>query len=218
MAEPGMADASQDTPEETGPSGEGAIEANQAGDDQTGDGGAGADGTEARETSESEATDEEKGNSPQDQRDELKIVIRLQDGRAHVGVTSPRTDPHLELMLDDDIGAVAAELPGIIQRALDVWQENPRGEAWKPPAKPKAAKSKDAKSKDAKPKAAKPKDAKDDGKPTGKPPGAKPGAEQPAAEQPSSAPTEKQDSPPQPEVQQAAMAGTDVRTGMAPLF
>ena len=88
---------------------------------------------------------------------ELKIVIRVQTGRTHVGVTLTETDPHMELLLDDDIGMIAGELPGIIERAREVWQGQPRGEAWKAPAKPRAKPKKTSK-----PKAAK-------GAPTGRP-------------------------------------------------
>lgn len=65
----------------------------------------------------------------------LKIVIDIQNERARVGVIREGADAHLEMLLDDDLQLIAAELPGVVARAEESWNTEPMRPRYQAPKK-----------------------------------------------------------------------------------
>ena len=68
--------------------------------------------------------------------DELKVVLSIRGGRAIIGVQKPSADPHIETLEDLDLPALAQEVPGVVERARDRWEEAPKYPAYEKPAPP----------------------------------------------------------------------------------
>ena len=85
--------------------------------------------------------------------DGLRIVIEISSQRAAVGMIREGVDAHLEVLLEDDIQLISGELPGIMERALEGWENEPMRPKYEPPKKQT---KRPAAKKDAKPKAGSP--------------------------------------------------------------
>lgn len=75
---------------------------------------------------------EVKGNSD---RNEIKVVIFLKDGKGYMGIQAPECDPMLT-PLEGDLGAALERVPELVQQAQDKWAENaryPKADVPKPP-------------------------------------------------------------------------------------
>ena len=93
----------------------------------------------------------EEGENPKP--DGLRIVIEISSQRAAVGMIREGVDAHLEVLLEDDIQLISGELPGIMERALEGWENEPMRPKYEPPKKQT---KRPAAKKDAKPKAGSP--------------------------------------------------------------
>ena len=70
--------------------------------------------------------------SPED----LKVVLSVRGGRAIIGVQQPSADPHIESFDGLDLLGLALQVPGVVERARDRWEEAPKYPAYEKPAPP----------------------------------------------------------------------------------
>ncbi len=68
--------------------------------------------------------------------DELKVVLSIRGGRAIIGVQQPLADPHIESFDSLDLLGLALQVPGVVERARDRWEEAPKYPAYEKPAPP----------------------------------------------------------------------------------
>ena len=70
---------------------------------------------------------EEQGAEPQraENTPEMKLAVQITAGRTIVGVQRAGTDPHVETIQEEDLVAVLWEIPGIVERAQESWEESP---------------------------------------------------------------------------------------------
>ena len=73
--------------------------------------------------------------------EELKMVVRVKDGRASVAVWRSGADPHMETFPEtDNLEDLLSKLPGMIERANSRWDESPMRPKYKPQRAPKKKK------------------------------------------------------------------------------
>ena len=122
-----------DGEEGEGGSGEQSEEAQQA----DGEEGVNAPGAEAQQGEEPVPAD---GQEPEPQGAEkprdIKLAVQITAGRTIVGVQRAGTDPHMETIQEDDLVAVLWEIPSIVERAQESWEESPMRPRYQ---KPRAA-------------------------------------------------------------------------------
>ena len=68
--------------------------------------------------------------------DELKVVLSIRGGRAIIGVQQPSVDPHIESFDGLDLLGLALQIPQVVGRARDRWEEAPKYPAYEKPAPP----------------------------------------------------------------------------------
>ena len=68
--------------------------------------------------------------------DELKVVLSVRGGRAIIGVQQPSADPHIETFDGLELLGLALQVPGVVERARDRWEETPKHPAYERPAPP----------------------------------------------------------------------------------
>ena len=68
--------------------------------------------------------------------DELKVVLSIRGSRAIIGVQQPSADPHIESFEGLDLLGLALQVPGVVERARDRWEETPKFPAYVKPAAP----------------------------------------------------------------------------------
>ena len=66
--------------------------------------------------------------------DELKVVLSVRGGRAIIGVQQPSADPHIETFDGLELLGLALQVPGVVERARDRWEEAPKYPAYEKPA------------------------------------------------------------------------------------
>ena len=113
-------------------SGDGQANAAETEEDVSGKPEASAAGKESAE-GQTEGQDEES--------EELKMVVRVKDGRASVAVWRSGTDPHMETFPEtDNLEDLLSKLPGMIERANSRWAESPMRPKYKPQKSPRKKK------------------------------------------------------------------------------
>ncbi len=93
------------------------------------------DRDEERETAEEPGVAKDAREQP-DTPEELKVVLAVKGGRATVGVQRPSADPHIEAFDGLELPDLAQEIPAVIERARDRWEESPQHPAYERPAPP----------------------------------------------------------------------------------
>ena len=68
--------------------------------------------------------------------DGLKVVLSIRGGRAIIGVQQPSADPHIECFDGLELLGLALQVPGVVERARDRWEEAPKYPAYEKPAPP----------------------------------------------------------------------------------
>lgn len=68
--------------------------------------------------------------------EELKVVVSVKGDRATIGVQQPSADPHIESFDGLDLLGLALQVPGVVERARDRWEEAPKYPAYEKPAAP----------------------------------------------------------------------------------
>ena len=74
--------------------------------------------------------------------EELKVVVVVRGERAVVGVQRAGADPHIEAFDDQDLPALAGEIPTVVERAKARWEASPKHPAHTRPAHTKPAPAK----------------------------------------------------------------------------
>lgn len=67
---------------------------------------------------------------------ELKVVVAVKGGRATIGVQRPSADPHIEVFDGLELPDLAQQVPAVVERARDRWEEAPQHPAYERPAPP----------------------------------------------------------------------------------
>ena len=115
-----LQDGGETTEEEGGEDEEDAGEEDSAIEGETGTEAQGNGGTASgRSEDPPSATD-----SPTD--GYLKIIITVRNGKTVVGVERTYADPYLESVPSTEVETIAAEIPGIVERATERWDHNPK--------------------------------------------------------------------------------------------
>ena len=68
--------------------------------------------------------------------EDLKVVIHLKEGQAHIGVQREDTDPLLLRVQVDSLDGALMCVPGAVEQAQAKWAESPRNPAGSMPAPP----------------------------------------------------------------------------------
>ena len=68
--------------------------------------------------------------------EDIKVVLSIRGGRAIIGVRQPSADPHIESFDRLDLLGLALQVPGVVERARDRWEEAPKYPAYERPAPP----------------------------------------------------------------------------------
>lgn len=74
-------------------------------------------------------------------RNEIKVVIFLKDGKGYMGIQAPECDPMLT-PLEGDLAAALERVPELVQQAQDKWAESaryPKANVPAPPTPPRQA-------------------------------------------------------------------------------
>ena len=95
----------------------------------------------AAEEESAEGQDEEQTEGQDEEPEELKMVVRVKDGRASVAVWRSGADPHMETFPEtSNLEELLSKLPGMIERANSRWAESPMRPKYKPQRSPRKKK------------------------------------------------------------------------------
>ena len=111
--------------------------------DESGDGQANAAATEEDVNGKPEASTagEEQTEGQDEKSEELKMVVRVKDGRASVAEWRSGADSHMETFPEtDNLEELLSKLPGMIERANSRWDESPMRPKYKPQRSPRKKK------------------------------------------------------------------------------
>ena len=121
-------------------SGDGQANAAETEEDVNGKPEASAAGEESAE-GQTEGQDEEQTEGQDEEPEELKMVVRVKDGRATVAVWRSGADPHMETFPEtSNLEELLSKLPGMIERANSRWAANPMRPKYKPQKSPRKKK------------------------------------------------------------------------------
>ena len=121
-------DAAEDEYEPVVDAGDGAAGEGLAVDDD-------GDQDEETERVDEPGADKDGGEQP-DTPEELKVVVAVKGGRATIGVQRPSADPHIEVFDGLELPDLAQQVPAVVERARDRWEEAPQHPAYERPAPP----------------------------------------------------------------------------------
>ena len=121
-------------------SGDGQANAAETEEDVNGKPEASAAGEESAE-GQTEGQNEEQTEGQDEEPEELKMVVRVKDGRATVAVWRSGADPHMETFPEtSNLEELLSKLPGMIERANSRWAANPMRPKYKPQKSPRKKK------------------------------------------------------------------------------
>ena len=121
-------------------SGDDQVNAAETEEDVNGKPEASAAGQENAE-GQTEGQDEEQTEGQDEEPEELKMVVRVKDGRASVAVWRSGADPHMETFPEtSNLEDLLSKLPGMIERANSRWAESPMRPKYKPQRSPRKKK------------------------------------------------------------------------------
>ena len=93
------------------------------------------------ESPEEQTEGQESAEGQDEESEELKMVVRVKDGRASVAVWRSGADPHMETFPEtDNLEELLSKLPGMIERANSRWAESPMRPKYKPQKSPRKKK------------------------------------------------------------------------------
>jgi len=88
------------------------------------------------ESEDSDDTGEQDAPAGTESPEDLKVVLSIKGGRGIIGVQQPSADPHIESFDGLELLGLALQVPGVVERARDRWEIQPKYPAYVKPASP----------------------------------------------------------------------------------